>query len=199
MVAHVHDPRLDGAPDDRKPDERREHFRKERNDVDREHTLLMFRPRRRIASEGARTPRAAALDSLERGDFEGAQHELTRLLVSETAPAERAFLLNNRGVARVAVAARDAARDDFTASLACVPRYAPALTNLGNLFLEDGEIDAAIARYEEAIAADAAYSLAYVNLGAAYKRAGRFAEAVRVLRQAQRLDRVTFASRRRPS
>ena len=55
--------------------------------------------------------------------------------------------------------------------------------------LEAGEIDAAIVRYEEAIAADPQYALAHLNAGTAYKRAGRFNEGVRALRAAQRLER----------
>lgn len=158
----------------------------------------MFRLPRRFASRKARSPREQALDALERRDFLLAERELSDLLALETVPAERAFLLNKRGVARVATARPAAARDDFTAALACVPAYAPALTNLGNLLLEEGDVDAAIARYEEAIAGDSAYALAYLNLGAAYKRAGRLNDAVRAIRRAQRLEKPSGARGRRP-
>ena len=158
----------------------------------------MFRLPRRFASRKVRSPRELALDSLEGRDFPSAERAFSELLAVETVPAERAFLLNKRGVARVAMARPAPARDDFTAALACVPAYAPALTNLGNLLLEEGAVDAAIARYEEAIAADPAYGLAYLNLGAAYKRAGRLNDAVRAIRRAQRLERPSGARGRRP-
>jgi len=112
---------------------------------------------------------------------------LSALLVAAEAE-DKAFLLNKRGVARVGLQQRELAYDDFVAALDCNARHAPALTNLGNLLLERGEIDAAIARYEAAAAADPEYAVAYLNLGAAYKRANRFPEAVRAMRHAHRLE-----------
>lgn len=112
------------------------------------------------------------------------------------AAGERAFLLNKRGVARIGLESREEARGDFQATLAVQPRHAPALTNLGNLSLEGGDLDSAIAYYERAIACDAEYPIAYLNLGVAYKKAGRIAEGVRALRQAQRLEDRARASAR---
>lgn len=161
----------------------------------------MFRLGPRFASARDPGPYAAALEALERRDFERAEREFTGLLAACEAPADRAFALNKRGVARAGLGQVQAACDDFTAALACVPRYAPALTNLGNVLLEEGALDAAIARYEEAIAADPQYAIAHLNLGTAYKRAGRFDEGVRALRAAQRLEKTrlsdAFGRRRR--
>lgn len=154
----------------------------------------MFRLPRGFASRRVPEPYAAALEALGRRDFERAERDFTELLETRDAPADRAFLLNKRGVARAGRSQADAARDDFIAALECVPRYPPALTNLGNLLLEAGDIDAAIARYEEAIAADPEYALAHLNLGTAYKRAGRFDEGVRALRAAQRLEKPRFSA-----
>lgn len=161
----------------------------------------MFRLRRGFAFGRDRDPFGAALEALDRGDFARAERALTELLAACQTPADRAFLLNKRGVARVGQSCRDAAGDDFTAALAAVTRYAPALTNLGNLFLEAGDLDGAVARYEAAIASDPQYALAHLNLGVAYKRAGRFDEGVRALRAAQRLEKPrlsgAFGRRRR--
>lgn len=132
---------------------------------------------------------ACALKALDRGDFSSAEAALDALLETARAPDERAFLLNKRGVARIALELRELAICDFTEALAASEGYAPALTNLGNLALENGDIDAAIAQYERAIANDAEYAIAFLNLGVAYKRAGRIDKAVRALRQAQRLER----------
>lgn len=132
---------------------------------------------------------ACALDALDRRDFEAAQAELTALL--ERYPSEgleRAFLLNKRGVARIGLERRELAEEDFNAALAARTRYAPALTNLGNLLLESGRLPEAIAHYERAIEFDGDYAIAYLNLGVAYKRCGRVAEGVRALRHAQRLE-----------
>jgi lipoprotein NlpI len=98
---------------------------------------------------------AFALAALERRDFAGAEAAFSDLLAGDShSPSQRAFLLNKRGVARIALERREAAREDFSAALVALSRYAPALTNLGNLLLEEGDVDGAIARYESAIAAD---------------------------------------------
>jgi lipoprotein NlpI len=138
---------------------------------------------------------ACALRALDRHDFESADEAFSNLLVRDTLSAEeRAFLLNKRGVARIGLERRELARADFDAALEMRPHYAPALTNLGNLLLEDGRIDAAIARYESAISDDRDYAIAYVNLSVAYKRIGRIDEAVRALRHAHRLERRAAAT-----
>lgn len=131
---------------------------------------------------------ACALEALARGDFSSAEAALSALLDASNDLSERAFLLNKRGVAHVGLELRKEARDDFAAALAASREYAPALTNLGNLLLDEGDVDGAIARYEQAIASDAEYALAHLNLGVAYKRAGRIADSVRELRQSQRLE-----------
>jgi lipoprotein NlpI len=139
---------------------------------------------------------ACALQALDRRQFDRAVAAFDELLQSENlAVGERAFLLNKRGVARVGLAQREPARADFIAALAARPGYAPALMNLGNLLLEEGEVDAAIAQYERAIASDGEYAVAYLNLGIAYKRAGRIDDGIRALRQAQRLEQRANASR----
>jgi lipoprotein NlpI len=147
---------------------------------------------------------ACALRALELREFARAEAELNRLLAQPCTRAERAFLLNKRGVARIGLELRALARSDFTGALEALQDFPPALTNLGNLLLEDGELDAAIAHYERAIANDAEYAIAYLNLGVAHKRAGRLEEAVRALRQASRLEQragtsaSTFWRRARP-
>lgn len=137
---------------------------------------------------------ACALRALERRDFAAAATELTQLLERCADDADRAFLYNKRGVARIGLELRELAREDFDAALAARRHYAPALTNLGNLLLESGLVNEAIAQYQRAIASDVDYALAHLNLGMAYKKAGRVAEGVRAIRHAQRLE-----DRARPS
>lgn len=140
---------------------------------------------------------AFALAALDRRDFSAAEEALSDLLArGSLAASERAFLFNKRGVAYMGSDKRERAREDFAAALEAVARYAPALTNLGNLLLEEGRLDAAIARYESAMEADPEYALAYLNASVAYKRGGRLADAVRALRRSQRIesrDRVASA------
>ena len=118
----------------------------------------------------------------------GLEAELTSLLERPSDGPERAFLLNKRGVARIGLELRANAREDFAAALEAHPCYAPALTNLGSLLLEEGRLEEAIAHYERAVKSDRDYAVAHLNLGVAYKRAGRVAEGVRALRYAQRLE-----------
>lgn len=150
----------------------------------------MFKLLLRFACRYPQTPRERALAALRSGRLEDAEAAFTTML---EAPAlrgsERAFLLNKRGAARARLDRRDTARADFEAALAVTPAYAPALVNLGNLALEAGDEHAAIARYEAAIAADPLYAAAYFNLSVVCKRQGRFEEAVRALRTAQKLER----------
>jgi tetratricopeptide (TPR) repeat protein len=145
----------------------------------------MFRWMRSLSS---RRKRPAGLAALERGDFATAEPLLTRAIDAAARPSDRAYYFNKRGVTRINLGRRDDARADFERALECVERYAPAITNIANLLLEDGRVDDAIAAYRRAIEADAGYAVAYVNLGAAYKRAGRLEEAVRAHRAAMRLE-----------
>ena len=101
---------------------------------------------------------------------------------------DRAAIANKRGVALIGLARRDEARQAFERAIVLQARFAPALVNLGNLLLEDGELDAAVAQYESAIRADERYAPAHHNLAVAYKRLGRTADSVRELRRAHKLS-----------
>lgn len=133
-------------------------------------------------------PFACALAALHRGEFSSAERSLGELLERASSRKDRVFLLNKRGVARIGLGLRDLARADFAGALEALPDYAPALTNLGNLLLEEGDVPGAIANYERAISSDRDYAVAHLNLGVAYKRQGRIADSVRALREAQRLE-----------
>jgi tetratricopeptide (TPR) repeat protein len=158
----------------------------------------MFRFLGKIAAaRRERDPRAQAMAALARHEFSAADEALSALLDGAEAPRERAFLLNKRGVARMGLDRREDAAADFTAAASSAGAYAPALTNLGNLLLESGDFDGAMAKYEAALAADPDYAVAHFNLGVARKRAGNIDSGVRSLRRAQRLDGTSFLRRRR--
>jgi len=134
------------------------------------------------------TPYELALRALACGEYGEALQRLDALLEEETlGDKERAAVSNKRGVTLIGLQRREEARRAFETALDVWPRYAPALVNLGNLHLEADEIEAAVARYQAAIAADDRYGPAHHNLAVAYKRMGRTADYVRELRRAHKL------------
>lgn len=133
-------------------------------------------------------PFERAVVALESGDVAGALHGFTRALADAGDDRERLRALNKRGVAHVRGGDRPAALSDFTAALEIDPRYAPAVTNVGNLLFEEGVLDDAIAHFEAAIRYDEKYATAHLNLAVALRQTGRRGEAVRHLRIAQRVE-----------
>jgi tetratricopeptide (TPR) repeat protein len=159
----------------------------------------VFRFFRKFASR-ERSSRELALAAVARGEYDDAC-ERFGVLLSDAAltAAERAFYLNKRGVALAALGRIPEAREDFEAALICIPRFAPSVTNLGNLLMDAGDVDGAVALYRAAIAADDEYPVAHFNLGVALKRAGKVDEGVREMRKAQRLEgRMGRKQSRRP-
>ena len=149
----------------------------------------MFKLFRRFASRPDDSPRDRALRLFKSRDYAAAENAFTALLSDGAmTPADRAWCVNKRGVTRVHLKRRDEALTDFRAALEFVPRFPPALSNIGNLLLEDGRVEEALAQFEAAVAADPEYAVAYLNQGVALKRLGRLDESVRALRTAQRLE-----------
>lgn len=125
---------------------------------------------------------------IEVGEYTRAEDELSALLV-DGASADRATIFNKRGVARVHLGRRAEALSDFAAALEIRPGFAPALVNIGNILLEEGDLEGAIGQYEAALRSDDRYRIAHLNLGVALKKLGRHADAVRAFRRADRFRR----------
>ena len=83
----------------------------------------------------------------------------------------------------------DAAEGLFRQALDLDAKFAPALTNLGNVYLERGNAEQAVRLYEEALAADPNYSSAHHNMAAALKKLGQLRPMVQHLKDAQRAFR----------
>jgi tetratricopeptide (TPR) repeat protein len=133
-------------------------------------------------------PYSLAVAKLERGDPAEALAMFTAILHDAPSDALRARVYNKRGIAHVRLGRRDDARRDFDEALAIDPRFAPALTNIGNMLLEEDRVDEAIAQYRSALAADDGYAFAHLNLAVAYRRSGKRLDAVREMRLANRLE-----------
>ncbi|MGH7714992.1 MAG: tetratricopeptide repeat protein [Vulcanimicrobiaceae bacterium] len=142
----------------------------------------------RFARPLAKDPFERAIAELEKGDPAAAVTGFTAMLQGASSSDECARIYNKRGVALVRLGERERALRDFAEALGAVPRFAPALANIGNLLLEEGVFDDAIMHYEAAIRADETYAIAHLNLSVAYRKTGQRAAAVRELRLAHRLE-----------
>jgi len=71
-------------------------------------------------------------------------------------------------------------------------RHARLFSNLGNVYLETGDYESAVSRYEQAINADPNYAAAHQNLAIAYRRMGNFTAYVAEMRRSARA--VTWRS-----
>lgn len=107
----------------------------------------------------------------------------------------KAELATQRGTAQVLLNESTEAREQFERALAIDPRHYRAMTNLGNLELEDGDVDAAIEAYEGALRINDDFANAHHNLGVALRRKGKVARSVRSLRRAQKAMQQQEADR----
>ena len=94
---------------------------------------------------------------------------------------------NNLGVLEALGGSTDAARAHFQAALSADARHYRALTNLGNLELEAGNLEQAEILYKQVIAIQPEYSVVYNNLAAAMRKRGKRHESVEYLKKSQRL------------
>lgn len=123
--------------------------------------------------------------ALERGQIDEALALLDRielpLLLGEAA--------TQRGTAQVFLGDPDAAERTFQEALRYDPKHYRAITNLGNVALEQGRTDDAIVHYEAALKLNESFSNAHHNLGVAYRRKGQVNKSVASIRRAQRVSR----------
>lgn len=126
--------------------------------------------------------------ALRGGELDAAWAAFGAALEAAADDRGRAVARNKRALVLLARGDRAAAAEEINAALALDPACVAALVNAGNLELEDGRIDAAVARFEAAIALDPDYPEAHHNFGVALRRLGRRREAVRELRRATVLE-----------
>src|SRR5665213_972971 len=121
----------------------------------------MFDVRRWFAARArgkARTPFERGVRELDARRAEAALELFTEALATESDPVARAAAYNKRAVALIRLGRRGEAHDALCEALREHERCAPALVNLGNLRLEDGDVDGAIERYRAALRADEDYA-----------------------------------------
>jgi tetratricopeptide (TPR) repeat protein len=109
---------------------------------------------------------------------------------------DRIDVLNERALEALRAGDRARAVGLLTEALMIDERSPRTIVNLGNMLLEDGAIEDAIAHYEAALRIDDRYAPAHHNLGVALRRRGDLAGSVRHLRRATWLELRAWGYRR---
>lgn len=132
-------------------------------------------------------------------DVDGAL-ALLRESVEQSSGPLLADVLTELGTVQLLVGEHEEAEAFLNRALTLRPTHPRALTNRGNVLLEDGDLDGAMEQYRAALEVDFEYAPARHNLGVALRRQGRFAASIRELRRAQRhtVKRAREAQRLRP-
>ncbi|MDQ6924762.1 MAG: tetratricopeptide repeat protein [Candidatus Eremiobacteraeota bacterium] len=152
------------------------------------HVAFFDRLRRLIPGGAPSGPFARGARELDRGRLDRAEAAFTEALAVAQTPADVAAVRNKRAIVAIQRGNLELAIDELVCALEADPRSAAAITTIGNMLLESGNVDEAVAHYEYAILVDDEYGPAYHNLGVAFHRSGRRGEAVRMLRKATRLE-----------
>jgi tetratricopeptide (TPR) repeat protein len=111
--------------------------------------------------------------------------ELLNPLSSPLLSAEKETL---RGTALIYHNDTNNAKRAFENALAVDSQHYRAITNLGNLALEAGNVDEAIAQYEKALKIKEDFANAHHNLAVAYRKKGQVSKSVSSLKKAQRVS-----------
>lgn len=128
---------------------------------------------------------ASAVRDLEAGRLAEAEEKFYRHLVAHP---QDAMAHNKLGVIRAQQHDYAAAKELFAKALALDSRCVHALNNLGNIAREEGDLEAAKSCYLKAIAIDPDYSVPHNNLAVVYKQQNKYADFVRELKLARRLE-----------
>ncbi len=125
-----------------------------------------------------------AVELLDTGQNSQALREL--LSIVEEQPGH-VGALNKAGVAYARLGEMEGAEICFTRAIIANPRCVPALSNLGNIYLDRDDNERAIALYKKALKYDPDYHVAHNNLAAAYKQAGQVSKQVEHFKKGQKL------------
>lgn len=126
--------------------------------------------------------------ALDRGRLEAAEAAFVEALGTATTARQAAAVRNKLAVVAILRHDRATAIEQLILALEVDPRSPAAITTVGNLLLDDGHLDEAVAHFEYALMIDERYAPAYHNLGVALHRQGRRGAAARMLRKATRLE-----------
>ena len=137
-----------------------------------------------------------ALEALERAEKamrSNLEMAVGALQEASAHPITRAEAENQLGVLAALGGEPERAREHFKAALEADARHYRAITNLGNLDLEAGELIVAEGRYREALVINPEYATAHNNLAAALRKQGKRSESVAALKRSQKLAMKSFS------
>ncbi len=100
---------------------------------------------------------------------------------------ENAYAINKAGVAYARMGEMEHAERCFYDAVIIDHRFVPALSNLGNIFLDREQNEIAIALYRKGLRYDPNYSVAHNNIAAAYKRIGKIDKQVNHFKRSQKI------------
>jgi tetratricopeptide (TPR) repeat protein len=149
---------------------------------------LFARLRKFAWGSGPATPFEAGVAAHARRRPEEALAHFAQAYEEAQTAADRAAAANKLGIVYVQLSARADALAAFLLAIEHDATHVPAIVNIGNLLLEDGDTEEAIVHYESALRLDDDYAVGHLNLGVALKKLGRRGEAVREFRRATRLE-----------
>lgn len=118
--------------------------------------------------------------------FESENAEALRPYLDDPHLGAEAWCLS--GLLKIKAGDQPGAKEAFEKALERDPGHFRAKTNLANLLQEMGQLDEAIAIYEEVLKTHPDFPLAHHNLGAAYRKKGRLDKSVYHVKRAQRLQ-----------
>ena len=117
------------------------------------------------------------------------------IVMAEKVLGDDPFILVDSLTAKIASALNLGETGDLAALISSPEAYKPY--HLGMELYQAAEYDAAIAKFEEAIAVDSTFALPYMRIGLCHQFVGRFALSVSFLQQAQQYqDRLPMRERR---
>ncbi|HEX3469333.1 MAG TPA: tetratricopeptide repeat protein [Candidatus Elarobacter sp.] len=149
---------------------------------------FLDRLRRLVPGRPDPDPFARGSRALDHGRLDRAEAAFGEALGTATTARQAAAVHNKLAVIAILRHDRAGAVEQLVRALEVDPRSPAAITTIGNLLLEDGDLDEAIVHFEHALMIDDGYAPAYHNLGVALHRQGRRGAAVRMLRKASRLE-----------
>lgn len=128
-------------------------------------------------------------NALEYNKLEEAEQYFQEILAEEPNEAD---VLNKMGIIFIYRKDWAKAREYFEKTLEINKEHVHAMCNLGSVELEEGNMNKAEMLYREALRIDEKYGTAHNNLAYILKKTGRYSEAVKHMKKAQKGGVVSF-------